>query len=71
MSLFNHHRNHLIMHALQISTCSGFKTLEHAETKGETGLRASGVAMCVCAWHEMVCTTGMGDLQKGEQCDVC
>ncbi|KAK0438387.1 hypothetical protein EV421DRAFT_1738444 [Armillaria borealis] len=39
----------------QISTCSGFKTLRQAETKGETGLRASGVAMCV------------GDLQKGER----
>ncbi|PBK59415.1 hypothetical protein ARMSODRAFT_991160 [Armillaria solidipes] len=49
-----------------ISTCSGFKTLRQAETRGETGLRASGVAMCVCARHEMVCATGVGDLQKGE-----
>ncbi|PBK59521.1 hypothetical protein ARMSODRAFT_991128 [Armillaria solidipes] len=50
-----------------ISTCSGFKTLAHAETKGEAGLRASGVGMCVCARHEMVCATGVGDLQKGER----
>ncbi|SJL16396.1 uncharacterized protein ARMOST_19920 [Armillaria ostoyae] len=59
---------HLAKYVTQkdISTCSGFKTLEQAETKGETGLWATGVAMCVCARHEMVCATGVGDLQKGE-----
>ncbi|KAK0231989.1 hypothetical protein EDD85DRAFT_955825 [Armillaria nabsnona] len=50
-----------------ISTCSGFKTLVHAETKGEAGLRASGVGMCICACHKMVCATGVADLQKGER----
>ncbi|SJL14297.1 uncharacterized protein ARMOST_17753 [Armillaria ostoyae] len=50
-----------------ILTCSGFKTLRQAETRGETSLRASGVAMCVCARHEMVCATGVSDLQKGER----
>ncbi|SJL12099.1 uncharacterized protein ARMOST_15520 [Armillaria ostoyae] len=36
---------HLAKYTTQkdISTCSGFKTLSHAETKGEAGLRASGV----------------------------
>ncbi|SJL18898.1 uncharacterized protein ARMOST_22500 [Armillaria ostoyae] len=60
---------HLAKYVTQkdISTCSGFKTLEQAETKGETGLRATSVAMCVCARHEMVCATGAGDLQKGER----
>lgn len=52
----------------QISMCSGFKTLWQAETKGETGLCASGVAMCMCARHKMVCPTGTGDLQKGKRC---
>ncbi|PBK88611.1 hypothetical protein ARMGADRAFT_937201 [Armillaria gallica] len=51
----------------QISTCSSFKTLWQAETKGETGLHASGVAMCMCARYKMVCPTGVGDLQKGKQ----
>ncbi|PBK73736.1 hypothetical protein ARMSODRAFT_986674 [Armillaria solidipes] len=60
---------HLAKYVTQkdISTCSGFKTLEQAETKGETGLWATGVAMCVCTRHEMVCAMGMGDLQKGER----
>ena len=31
-------------------------------------MHTSGVAMCMCACHEMVCPTGAGDLQKSEQC---
>ncbi|KAK0433179.1 hypothetical protein EV421DRAFT_1910330 [Armillaria borealis] len=52
--------SHLAKYVTQTDMSFGFKTLEHAESKGETGLRASGVAMCVCA-------TGVGDLQKGER----
>ncbi len=51
----------------QISTCSGFKTLSHAETKNSMGLRATGVVMCLCACHEMVGALSVGDLQKGER----
>ncbi|PBK70788.1 hypothetical protein ARMSODRAFT_884149, partial [Armillaria solidipes] len=57
--------SHLAKYVTQ-TDMSLFKTLEHAELKGETGLWASGVAMCVCARHEMVCATGVGNLQKGE-----
>ena len=52
---------------LNISTCSSFKTLANAETQFLTGLRLTGVGMCVCAQHEIVRTGSVGDLQKGEQ----
>ncbi|KAH7917767.1 hypothetical protein BV22DRAFT_1052206 [Leucogyrophana mollusca] len=50
-----------------ISTCSGFKTLAHAESKFSTGLRATGVGLCLCARHKFVQANGVGDLQKGER----
>ncbi|KIY64699.1 hypothetical protein CYLTODRAFT_456982 [Cylindrobasidium torrendii FP15055 ss-10] len=50
-----------------ISTCSGFKTLEMAEKKDATGLRSTGLCMCACARHEMIRPQGVGDLQKGER----
>ncbi|KAK0476553.1 hypothetical protein EDD18DRAFT_1115322 [Armillaria luteobubalina] len=49
-----------------ISNCSGFQTLSHAESKNAVGLRATGVGMCICACHEIVRPLGIGDLQKGE-----
>ena len=52
---------------LKISTCSGFKTLANAETQFSSGLRSTGVGMCVCARHEIVRAGGVGDLQKGER----
>lgn len=52
---------------LQISNCSGFKTLAHAETKFSTGMRSTGVGMVLCARHEVVQAGGVGDLQKGER----
>ena len=51
----------------QISSCSGFKTLAHAETKFSAGLRSTGVGMALCARHEIVRSGGVGDLQKGER----
>lgn len=51
----------------QISTCSSFRSLAQAETRDTTGLRSSGVAMAVCARHELVLPQDMGDLQKGER----
>ncbi|KIY60547.1 hypothetical protein CYLTODRAFT_460724, partial [Cylindrobasidium torrendii FP15055 ss-10] len=50
-----------------ISTCSGFKTLEMAEKKDATGLRSTGLAMVACARHELIRAEGTGDLQKGER----
>ncbi|KIY61132.1 hypothetical protein CYLTODRAFT_323585, partial [Cylindrobasidium torrendii FP15055 ss-10] len=50
-----------------ISTCSGFKTLEMAEKKDATGLRSTGLCMCACARHKMIRPQGVGNLQKGER----
>ncbi|KAH7917395.1 hypothetical protein BV22DRAFT_1026398 [Leucogyrophana mollusca] len=60
---------HILKHASQkdISTCSRFKTLAHAESKFSMGLRATGVGLCLCARHEFVRANGVGDLQKGER----
>ncbi|KAG1905394.1 uncharacterized protein F5891DRAFT_943881, partial [Suillus fuscotomentosus] len=49
----------------QISSCSGFKTLVHTETKFSSGLWATGVGLCLCAHHKFVRPVGVGDLQKG------
>ncbi|KAJ7105451.1 hypothetical protein C8R43DRAFT_1140778 [Mycena crocata] len=50
-----------------ISTCIAFAALLQKDTRLTTGLRASGVGGCVCARHECVRPTGIGDLQKGER----
>ncbi|PBK66203.1 hypothetical protein ARMSODRAFT_1021793 [Armillaria solidipes] len=50
-----------------VSTCSGFRTLADTESKSSVGLRATGVGMCICAWHELVRPLAVGDLQKGER----
>ncbi|KAK0494232.1 hypothetical protein EDD18DRAFT_1107263 [Armillaria luteobubalina] len=59
---------HVSAYATQkdISNCSGFRTLSHAESKNAVGLRATGVGMCICTCHEIVRPLGIGDLQKGE-----
>ena len=66
-SLAHYPRFYFKLTILKISTCSSFKTLANAETQFSTGLRSTGVGMCVCAQHEIVCTGGVGDLQKGER----
>ncbi|KAG1789262.1 uncharacterized protein HD556DRAFT_1433768 [Suillus plorans] len=60
---------HILKNASQadISTCSGFKTLAHAESKYSNGLQLTGVGLCLCAHHELVRPQGVGDLQKGER----
>ncbi|PBK66641.1 hypothetical protein ARMSODRAFT_1021089 [Armillaria solidipes] len=50
-----------------ISSCSGFRMLAHAESKCNKGLRAMGIGICVCARHEMVLPLTAGDLQVGER----
>ncbi|KAG2108890.1 uncharacterized protein F5147DRAFT_745615 [Suillus discolor] len=59
---------HVLQFASQkdVSTCSGFSTLAHAESKFSNGLWARGIGLCLCARHEFVCPKGVGDLQKGE-----
>ncbi|KAG2092145.1 uncharacterized protein F5147DRAFT_748044 [Suillus discolor] len=52
---------HVLKFASQkdISTCSGFSTLAHAESKFSNGLRATGVRLCLCARHEFVRPKGV------------
>ncbi|KAJ7604018.1 hypothetical protein FB45DRAFT_881028 [Roridomyces roridus] len=51
----------------EMSTCSGLAALDYANTKFSRGYSATGVGMGVCARHEFVQPTGVGDLQKGER----
>ncbi|KAJ7628913.1 hypothetical protein FB45DRAFT_748195 [Roridomyces roridus] len=51
----------------EMSTCSGLAALDYANTKFSRGYSATGVGMGVCACHEFVQPTGVGDLQKGER----
>ncbi|KAF7296591.1 CxC2 domain-containing protein [Mycena chlorophos] len=51
----------------EMSTCSGLKALEQANSKFSKGYAATGVGMLVCARHELVQPTSVGDLQKGER----
>ncbi|KAJ7844968.1 hypothetical protein B0H13DRAFT_1647725 [Mycena leptocephala] len=51
----------------EMSTCSGLAALDYANTKFSRGYSTTGVGMCVCARHEFVQATGVGDLQKGER----
>ncbi|KAJ7606921.1 hypothetical protein FB45DRAFT_1011540 [Roridomyces roridus] len=51
----------------EMSTCSGLAALDHANTKFSRGYSSTGVGMGVCARHEFVQPTGVGDLQKGER----
>ncbi|KAJ8518864.1 hypothetical protein ONZ45_g4098 [Pleurotus djamor] len=63
------YNEHVLKHATEadISTCSSFGAMAHADSKSTTGLRYTGVGMCVCLRHEMVQPLGVGDLQKGER----
>ncbi|KAL0955400.1 hypothetical protein HGRIS_001647 [Hohenbuehelia grisea] len=63
------YRQHILDNAYQseISSCSGFNALSHAESKGGLGLRFTGVGMCICARHEMIRPLGVGDLDKSEK----
>ncbi|KAF7317384.1 CxC2 domain-containing protein [Mycena chlorophos] len=51
----------------EISTCNGLRALDYANTKFSRGYSATGVGMGVCARHEFVLPTSVGDLQKGER----
>ncbi|KAJ7709332.1 hypothetical protein B0H16DRAFT_1745873 [Mycena metata] len=51
----------------EMSTCRGLAALDYANTNFSRGYSVTGVAMGVCARHEFVQPTGVGDLQKGER----
>ncbi|KAF8142767.1 hypothetical protein K438DRAFT_1634908, partial [Mycena galopus ATCC 62051] len=63
------YRHYLLMVTDQkeMSTCSGLAALDYANTKFSTGYSTTGVGMGVCARHQFVQPTGVGDLQKGER----
>ncbi|TDL14220.1 hypothetical protein BD410DRAFT_846231 [Rickenella mellea] len=48
-------------------TCTGFATIRNTNTRDSKGLAATGVAAVVCARHQLVRPTSVGDLQKGER----
>ncbi|KAJ7772559.1 hypothetical protein DFH07DRAFT_953027 [Mycena maculata] len=50
-----------------LSTCIAFAALLQKDTRLTTGLHASGVGGCICARHECVRPSGIGDLQNGER----
>ncbi|KAF7291253.1 CxC2 domain-containing protein [Mycena indigotica] len=51
----------------EISTCTGLAALDYANSKFSRGYSVTGVGMGVCARHEFVQPTGVGDLQAGER----
>ncbi|KAJ7233795.1 hypothetical protein C8J57DRAFT_1249691 [Mycena rebaudengoi] len=52
---------------IEMSTCSGLAALDHANTKFSRGYSSTGIGMGVCARHEFIQPTRVGDLQKGER----
>lgn len=51
----------------EISTCTGFAALDHANTDRGSGYATSGAGVCCCTRHELIEKNGVGDLQKGER----
>ncbi|KAF7327504.1 CxC2 domain-containing protein [Mycena kentingensis (nom. inval.)] len=51
----------------EMSSCSGLAAIDHANDKFSRGYTATGVGMGVCARHEFILPTSVGDLQKGER----
>ncbi|KAF7311491.1 CxC2 domain-containing protein [Mycena kentingensis (nom. inval.)] len=49
-----------------MSSCSGLAAIDHANDKFSRGYAATGVGIGVCARHEFILPTSVGDLQKGE-----
>lgn len=49
----------------EISTCTGFAALDHANNNCGSGYATSGAGMCCCARHKLI--EKAGDLQKGER----
>ena len=59
--------NSLVSIALQISSCTGFAVIAHANTKFNRGYATIGVGLALCAQHGFILPNGVGDLQKGER----
>ncbi|KAJ8494864.1 hypothetical protein ONZ45_g13093 [Pleurotus djamor] len=63
------YNDHILKHVSEsdMKNCSSFNAISRADSKSTSGLRYTGVGMCVCSRHEMVRPLGIGDLQKGER----
>ena len=51
---------------VQMGTCSGLSTLDHANSKYSKGYATTGVVCATCR-HEFILPEGVGPLQKGER----
>ncbi|GJE98768.1 CxC2 domain-containing protein [Phanerochaete sordida] len=64
---------HLLQYVNQeeISNCTGFAALKHANSKFNKGYAQTGCVIAVCARHGFIGPNAVGDLQKGERyCNV-
>ncbi|GJF00432.1 CxC2 domain-containing protein [Phanerochaete sordida] len=63
------YRAHILQYADQedISTCTGFAAMAHANTKFSKGYATTGIGLVLCARHGFIQPTGVGDLQKGKR----
>ncbi|KIY61212.1 hypothetical protein CYLTODRAFT_328727, partial [Cylindrobasidium torrendii FP15055 ss-10] len=50
-----------------VSQCASFAALMQRDTRFSRGLRATGIAACLCTRHENVRANGLADLLKGER----
>ena len=50
----------------EISMCTGFAALDHANNNCGSGYATSEARACCCARHEFIEKNGVGDLQKGK-----
>ncbi|GJF00762.1 CxC2 domain-containing protein [Phanerochaete sordida] len=67
------YREHLKNYVTQedISTCTGFAALMHANTRFHKGYATTGVAMAIDSRHGFMLPNAVGDLQKGERnCNI-
>ncbi|KAF8588544.1 hypothetical protein K439DRAFT_1645511 [Ramaria rubella] len=63
------YKEHLVKfeNQTEISTCSNFAAMGQANARRHKGLAITGVGVCVCARHQLICANGVGDLQCGER----
>ncbi|KAF7321124.1 CxC2 domain-containing protein [Mycena chlorophos] len=63
------YRQFILLHKNQkeMSSCSGLRAVDYANTKFSRGYSVTGVGMGICARHEVVLPTSVGDLQAGER----
>nr|GAT52430.1 predicted protein [Mycena chlorophos] len=63
------YREFLLLHKneKEMNSCSGLRAVDYANTRFSRGYSVTGVGMGICARHEIVLPTSVGDLQAGER----